>query len=195
MHRERLSKNLGSGQHSNNLQSVWASKKLIEELRSELLKTQRERDNLVQMLQAKERELQGLASKQGMTMRVPQNPPEQSFKDLPICKRFIYVSELSDLDCGIKRQKISKDDWLQLAIAANQCYSNFTERLQNLYPAISEQEMHVCLLLKIPISPTGIMKLIGRSKQAITSVRKVLYVKFFAQSGTPAMWDEFIKGF
>jgi hypothetical protein len=35
----------------------------------------------------------------------------------------------------------------------------------------------------------------ARSKQAITSSRKKLYEKTHAQTGTPDLWDSFIRNF
>ncbi|WP_373846672.1 hypothetical protein [Bacteroides heparinolyticus] len=94
-----------------------------------------------------------------------------------------------------ERKKISSKDWEELTEAINKTYNGFTARLQDLYPAISEHEMRICILLKMAIPPTSIADITAHSKQAITSSRRKLYKKTHSQDGTPDLWDRFIQNF
>lgn len=77
----------------------------------------------------------------------------------------------------------------------DKAYNNFTWRLQKLYPKISEQEIRICVLLKISINPQSIATLLLRSRQAMDSARKKLYKVTHNQDGTASMWDDLIKAF
>jgi hypothetical protein len=84
-----------------------------------------------------------------------------------------------------EKEKIDKKDWKELIVAINRTYNNFTERLKTFYPGISEQELRICILIKIIIPPIGIAELTSHSKQAITSSRRKLYERTHIQSSTP----------
>ena len=90
---------------------------------------------------------------------------------------------------------ITAAEWNDLQAMIDQTYGMFTKRLYALFPQISEQELRICLLLKISISATGIANLTLRSKQAVTSSRKKLYEKTHGQQGGPEKWDQFIQAF
>lgn len=111
---------------------------------------------------------------------------EETFINSDVYKKFYQAAE------GIL--KIEDTDWQELTHAIDETYNQFTERLYQLYP-VKETELHVCLLLKIRMSPTQISTIILRSKQAITSIRKRLYTKVFNQDGTTEQWDNFIHEF
>lgn len=69
---------------------------------------------------------------------------------------------------------ITAAEWNDLQAMIDQTYGMFTKRLYALFPQISEQELRICLLLKISISATGIANLTLRSKQAVTSPQETL---------------------
>lgn len=108
-----------------------------------------------------------------------------------IYKKFLYVAKEEILK---EEDKIKAADWQELACAVDKAYNQFTQRLNELHP-IKNIELRVCLLLKIDLSPRQIAAITIRSKQAITSIRKRLYQKFFKKEGTPNQWDNFIQGF
>ena len=91
----------------------------------------------------------------------------------------------------ISKNLLSNNNWKELEDAINNTYEGFTENLRKLYD-LNEHEYHVCLLIKINISPIDIAKLTMHSKEAITSNRRRLYEKVFGKKGTPKDWDSFI---
>ena len=91
----------------------------------------------------------------------------------------------------ISKNLLSNNNWKELEDAINNTYEGFTENLRKLYD-LNEHEYHVCLLIKINISPIEIAKLTMHSKLAITSNRRRLYEKVFGKKGTPKDWDSFI---
>lgn len=88
--------------------------------------------------------------------------------------------------------RMSDEQWKQLEKVVNEAYPHFTQNLRSFYE-VSPHELHVCLLIKIAISPSSIAKFTAHSKEAITSVRSRLYSKTFHQKGGAPKWDEFIR--
>lgn len=89
------------------------------------------------------------------------------------------------------RITITVNDWRLLEIAINEVYKDFSENLRKIHE-FSEQEFHICLLIKSNISPIGIAKLTNRTKASISVTRKRLYEKIFSEKGNPQKLDEFI---
>lgn len=58
---------------------------------------------------------------------------------------------------------------------------------------LSQQEYHICLLLKFDFSATEISLLLGRSVGAISLARKRLFVKLFGKEGSAAELDDYIR--
>ena len=88
-------------------------------------------------------------------------------------------------------RSMSDDDWKAVAQMVNEVYTGFTERLFSLY-RMSEQDYHVCLLIKIHIQPKDIATLTAHSKEGVASTRSRLYQKIFGKKGTTKDWDDFI---
>lgn len=91
----------------------------------------------------------------------------------------------------VSKNLLSNNDWKRLEDTINNIYENFSVNLQKLCN-LNEHEYHICLLIKINISPTDIARLTAHSKEAITSTRRRLYEKVFSQKGSPKDWDSFI---
>ena len=88
-------------------------------------------------------------------------------------------------------RSMSDDDWKAVTQMVNEVYTGFTERLFSLY-RMSEQDYHVCLLIKIHIQPKDIATLTAHSKEGVASTRSRLYQKIFGKKGTTKDWDDFI---
>ena len=167
------------------------NEKRIAELTQQLQDKEQQKDELSMRLQEMDRELLELANRQAETRLQRNMLSEQAFKESTIHQRFYDAANPSHNE----DEKITSEDWQELSSEIDQAYNNFTQRLRNLYPAISEQEMHLALLGKIGISPSGMARITVHSKQAITSARKALYEKVHKKLGTPKEWDEFIRDF
>ena len=86
---------------------------------------------------------------------------------------------------------ITREEWKALKETVNDVYDDFTGKLYR-YHKLSEHELHICLLLKINMSPIEIARLTSHTKESISSARRRLYEKVFREKGAPGKWDEFI---
>ena len=155
----------------------------IKDLETRLQQSYRESSDMQKLLLTQKEQIQQ------MNERIETDKKEQQLSEKIFRQSGVY-NKFHDAvnDTGIK---ILTGDWEALRTQTDECYKGFTSRLRGIYP-LSEMELRICLLLKIGINVTGIATLCGRSKSAVVSARKRLYEKFFAQSGKPEQWDEFI---
>ena len=82
--------------------------------------------------------------------------------------------------CDSCKKVLTTIDWRAIEQEIEQISSGFKIRLYNLYSKLSENEYHICLLIKLGFQPTEIAKLTLHSKESITSTRRRLYEKVFA---------------
>ena len=94
-------------------------------------------------------------------------------------------------ECLNNGRSLTHREWAELTQMLNSIYTGFTEKLYSLYP-MSEQECHVCLLIKIRLQPKDIATLTSHSKESIASTRSRLYSKVFGRKGSSKEWDDFI---
>lgn len=113
-------------------------------------------------------------------------------------QRMLYsVIQESDIYRLLKKEilpdnrPITREEWKALKETVNDVYDDFTGKLYR-YHKLSEHELHICLLLKINMSPIEIARLTSHTKESISSARRRLYEKVFREKGAPGKWDEFI---
>lgn len=188
---EKLQK-LAEEQYRTSQEYIRQNEKRIAELNRQLQDKEQQKSELSIRLQETDRELLELANREAEMKQKRCTLSEQVFKESAIYQKFCLAANSADQEDS---HKIISEDWQELTDATDRAYNNFTQRLRNLYPAISEQEMHLALLGKIGIAPSRMARITVRSKQAITSARKALYEKVHKRTGTPKEWDEFIRDF
>ena len=88
-------------------------------------------------------------------------------------------------------RSMTDDDWTELAEAVNGVYTGFTDKLYSLC-RMSEQDLHVSLLIKVRMAPKDIATLTAHSKESVASTRSRLYQKVFGRKGSTRDWDDFI---
>ena len=89
--------------------------------------------------------------------------------------------------------KLSSAEWQQVENVVNENFEGFIDRLSS-FGALSVDELHTSLLLKMRLSHKHIASFINKTPSGETNIRKRLYDKFFHTSdGTAAEWDSFIK--
>ena len=105
----------------------------------------------------------------------------------------IFSSEVSRRlqECLNAGKSLSYEDWGELTKLLNSIYTGFTEKLYSLFP-MSEQELHVSLLIKMRLQPKDIAMLTAHSKESIATTRSRLYSKVFGRKGSSKEWDDFI---
>lgn len=109
----------------------------------------------------------------------------QILEESPICQH------ISRLLSDSRQPSMSDEDWHILEDTIGKAQPRFLKQLREFY-RFSPHEMHVCLLLRLGISPAAIAQLTAHSKQSISSVRSRLFEKVFGKKGSPSQWDEFI---
>ena len=100
----------------------------------------------------------------------------------------VYHRIQESLNAG---KRLTYQDWGELTSLLNSIYTGFTEKLYSLYP-MSEQELHVSLLIKMRQQPKDIAMLTAHSKESIATTRSRLYSKVFGRKGSSKDWDDFI---
>lgn len=121
------------------------------------------------------------------TMAIIENEKRQQ-AETAIFSSDIYL-KLKRLMAGGK--SLNEVDWQQLMETVDAVYTGFTEKLYSLYK-MSEQDYHVCLLIKIRMTPKEIATLTAHSKESVATTRSRLYQKIFGRKGSTHDWDEFI---
>lgn len=86
---------------------------------------------------------------------------------------------------------LGHQEWTALGELVNSIYTDFTEKLYNLY-RMSDQDYHVSLLIKVRIQLKDIALLTAHSKESVASTRSRLYSKVFGHKGSSKDWDDFI---
>ena len=94
-------------------------------------------------------------------------------------------------ECLNSGRSLSYQDWGELTQLLNSIYTGLTEKLYSLYP-MSEQELHVSLLIKMRQQPKDIAMLTAHSKESIATTRSRLYSKVFGRKGSSKDWDDFV---
>lgn len=93
----------------------------------------------------------------------------------------------------IAQQKpLNQKDWQEINECINEILPDFKT---NLYGScsVSEQEYHMCILIKMDIGNKEMSELLCRSTSAISLARKRLYAKIFDKEGTAKQFDEYVK--
>ena len=57
---------------------------------------------------------------------------------------------------------------------------------------MSEQDLHVSLLIKVRVQPKDIATLTAHSKESVASTRRRLYQNVFGRKGSTHDWDDFV---
>ena len=98
------------------------------------------------------------------------------------------------LNAGNSNFRISEEDWMTLGKSIDEIYFQFTKRLLN-FCKMSTEEIRVCYLLKIGMTPANIAVAMNKTKSGIAMLRKRLYKKLTQKEGSPKQLDDFISSF
>lgn len=86
---------------------------------------------------------------------------------------------------------IISEEWDSLKGLISPAYPTFFERLYSLHTP-NENELHVCMLLKLQFRQADIARLLQLKPESISSIRRRLYQKVTGSNGSPEMWDKII---
>jgi regulator of replication initiation timing len=182
--RQRLEKihSMQEEQEAMSMQRIEQNRQKIAELENLLQKMGDENSMLRLELEEKKARL-GYAN----TMAIIENEKRQQ-AETAIFSSDIYL-KLKRL--MVEGRSLSDVDWQQLMETVDGVYTGFTEKLYSLYK-MSEQDYHVCLLIKVRVSPKDIATLTAHSKESVATTRSRLYQKIFGRKGSTHEWDEFV---
>ena len=87
------------------------------------------------------------------------------------------------------KEKLSNEDWIELSDFIEQLIPSFPQILKN---RLTEKEYHICLLIRLHISPSSISNLVGLSNSGVSLSRKRMLEKVSGKDGTAKDFDKFI---
>lgn len=192
--RNRLT-SLAKEQYRNSLKQMADNENHIQELEQNLKKTAIRKDGMAMQIQRAQKEQLEMENQVIETRQRVKELSEKALVTSTVYKDFHHVGHSPHSASWSTKTKITENDWKELIEKVNATYDNFTLRLTEFYPNITEQELRVSILLKIGIKPTGIGEIIAKSKQNITSIRKKLYKRTHNEEGGSEDWDNFIRQF
>ena len=117
---------------------------------------------------------------------------EREIKDLRMRKTAIYVWFHTPEHWDAIRE--NSPQWKELEERVNEVYPGVSQTLLRHCPKIKTSELHVCLLVKIGISVSGMARIMDLTKSAISNIRTRLYEKIFEDKGSTDDFDKFILG-
>ena len=88
-------------------------------------------------------------------------------------------------------ENMSDEDWLEMERQVNGVYTGFSRKLRSLHN-FSDVEFHVCLLIKLGVSPKEIGAVINRAPDSVSSIRGRLHKKVLGPDGGAKEWDDFV---
>lgn len=111
----------------------------------------------------------------------------------PCTKRQFYDKDISELlTTHIYNNKILKPtDWTLIEERLLQTFPTFRDDLFSLYH-LSETEYHICLLIKLEVSPSNMAKLMATGTSTISQSRLRMQQKVFNGQGTAKDWDNYV---
>lgn len=113
---------------------------------------------------------------------------QAALPDLPMCRLVKTNARNPDF-------KLNDAQWEELQKEMDAAFNDFTNRLLEVCPKLSDVELHVCYLLKLGVSPTDIAHIIVRQANTVSSIRERLYKKIYGENGSGRQLDQFIEGF
>lgn len=87
------------------------------------------------------------------------------------------------------KEKLTNEDWIELSDFIEQLIPSFPQILKN---RLTEKEYHICLLIRLHISPSSISNLVGLSNSGVSLSRKRMLEKVCGKDGTAKDFDKFI---
>lgn len=103
------------------------------------------------------------------------------------------IKEKINIQDFIEKEKhLSLEEWDKLDVEVNQLCANFKKNLYALL-ALSENEYHICLLIKVGLGTKDIALLTSHTKQAVSMAKLRLYKKITGEKGKAEDLDRLIK--
>lgn len=118
-----------------------------------------------------------------------------SVKDKAVpSKRRFYDSEVDDLLASLlKDNRVpSKENWDFIEEHVLRVFPSFRTQLYSHYD-FSESEYHICLLIKVGVTPSNSARLMAMGNSSVTQSRLRMQQKVFGGHGSAKDWDAFVN--
>lgn len=113
--------------------------------------------------------------------------PEQWAQEEQLIMQTGIVKKLHDLAAA--GMKPSAEDWEKLKTEVRKYMPHFLPALVSLCPVLSEDDIKLCMLIKIRCTHPEMCILLVKAKSSVSSARTRLYRKLFRKKGTPLELD------
>ena len=162
---------------------VRQNKEKIQELEQELKRTSDENMLLIERIEQQRADL--ILANQTAMRKQARNESSKN--------RIAATDIYKTIQDHIKKDKvITPKEWETLDRTVNQEVNDFKDNLYS-YHRISQHEYHICMLIRLALSPTEMATLLGCTTSAISKARRRLQEKFFSDNGTAKDFDNFIN--
>lgn len=176
--------------YDNSLAAIRDNETKIAELDKLLNKATTENDLLKQeLLQVQKRKLKA-QNEEIIQYQKEHQLLLANFKRSVLYREIWLASNNEDVNLSFYRYP---EKWVGLQEHIDAIYPQFTKRIKETCPSLSDTELQVCWLTKIGISPSGIARVLNLSKQAITNIRSRLTKKIKIKERNLMNFDHFIK--
>ncbi len=156
----------------------------IKQLEDLLAEAEKQNDTLQQELLLSRKNLLEASCNQSAALMSNRALQEDAFHRSDIYV-FFHQAEQKEL-------KVGESDWDALREAIDTVYPDFTGRLYDLCPQLSQKELYICYLVKLSLAGTGMAYILHCTPSSITQTRKRLYKKMTGKGGTGDDLDKLI---
>lgn len=143
------------------------------------------------------RELQEELDKQKQRLILDNEIARHRIEEDRMHQKSIVASDIYHRVMRIARQEdndiITEEEWGMIEHIVNTEYPGFSHKLKSMC-RLSSHEHHICLLLKMRLTPSHIGIVTYRSRESLSSSRRRLYEKVTGKKGSPKDWDEIVMG-
>lgn len=113
-----------------------------------------------------------------------------TFKQSELYQQILQAAKDDNINISPVSQPVL---WISIQENLDILFSDFTKRLTEVCPDLSETEQQICWLSKLDIQPSGIARILKLSRQAITNARSRISKKMTSKEGESANFAHFIE--
>ena len=97
-----------------------------------------------------------------------------------------YKQLLSQMNKG---ESVTSEEWIEVDEVIQSCFPAFHHFIQQKKYILTDEEYHVCVLVRLHITPSSISHAIGKTEGTITNIRVRLLKKLFNEDGKAKTFD------
>ena len=184
LEQERRLRLMREEQYKQSLAYIRENEQRLQKLEGQLVEAGKQNDTLRQQVLLSQKEVLESSNRQSAALLSNRELLEASFRRSDIYALFHQGEK--------DYTKVTEDDWAALRIALDKAYPQFTDRLYELYPKLSQKELYVCYLIKLSLNCMSMAHILFCTPSAITQIRKRLYKKISGREGTGEDLDKII---